>query len=75
MREVIVDTGVDVSTLTEQAQKSARELAALRLDAARYRWLRSTSFDEDGVGYQIFMAFRGEALDFAIDAAMSPNAK
>jgi len=41
MQEVIVSLGVDVSTLTKEAQDSASELNALRMDAERWRIIES----------------------------------
>ena len=69
------DTTKRLRSALEAPQPEPAEVAALRADAERYRWLRHGDNDEEVLRYQngvVFDAYllRNEELDAAIDAAI-----
>lgn len=72
---------VAVSCIEEMegfAKEQAAEIAALKADAGRYRWLKSTKkiehTDSPDLIYASGYSLRGEAADKVIDAAMNAGA-
>jgi hypothetical protein len=62
-----------VSRLETDAERAEAEAAANAKDAERYRWLREQTgaADPEASKFKLIRAYRLEALDAAIDAALA----
>jgi hypothetical protein len=71
----MMQAGAQINALQANERRLIDELAALRKDAERYRWLRAHGdnhcTEKDGYGGQTLKM--GDCLDVAVDAAMAPR--
>jgi predicted lipase len=79
LREQLKDCSAQFDRQQEQLDRNAEQLAALRKDAERYRWLRDKIENQDltiaVADSWSLRSWSGDDSDAAIDAAMKEEGK